>query len=426
MLSGEFAGGLGYGRRSVLVIFIVVLLFSAGNYLFNGFYAGMKYKGGDFLNYYANGKLLINGIDIHDDEVRENAVRTMGIYGEDDLIKKQHEADYPPFWYLVMSILTVVNWRAAFYLWTLINQLFLIGAIYFLFRYFRVKLWSLEAALILFIILNYYPLYYNLMEGQVNIFLLFLVAWSLWLFKNGCDWGAGLLLGLATGIKILPGLLLFYFLWKGHWKVVIFGVVGALGTALITIFGAGLDVLSSYISVQLPKYGMVPRPLVFNQSINGFISRLLTHSDSSNGWVNSPLTANLLIRISSLIVLITSLIITRGRFGRGRLSWDLGFGIFILAMMLTSATTVEHHYVFLYIPYMVILLGNIRDEGIGAVSAVITVCCFALIAFFIPYTSPKFNSGILILIKSLKFYPLMLMWIMLCWDLRRVKQSARA
>ena len=420
MLSSEFTGGLGFGRRSAFIIFAAVLLFSGGNYLFNGFYAGMKYKGGDFLNYYALGKLMMQGVNIHDEDERESAVAQERLYIEGETLKKHHQPDYPPFWYLFMWVFTGVRWEFAFYLWTVLNQFFLFFTVLLLYKYFEVKFYSLESAALIFIILNFYPLYYGLMEGQVNILLLLLIIWSLWLFKRGNEWGAGLLLGLTVGIKLVPAFILFYFLWKGHWKVVIFGAVGFAGTILISIAGAGQEIVVSYFTHQLPKYGGGLRPEIFNQSINGFVSRLFTVSDASNGWFDSAQAGNLLTKILSGIVFILTLVFTYGRDKRGSSSWNLGLCVFILAMLMISSWTMEHHFIFLYIPFAVVLLGYIREEGVRISSAVITLFIFAILAVFIPYTSEKFNSGLLILVKSLKFYPLVVMWGLLYFERKRI------
>ncbi|NQS96857.1 MAG: DUF2029 domain-containing protein [candidate division Zixibacteria bacterium] len=410
-------------ERAVLMLAITIVLFSIGNYLINGLHSGLKYKGGDFLNYYVNGKLMMMGVNIHDDTEREEAVAKAHIFLRGEQTKRHHQPDYPPFWYLMMWLLTGFRWEIAFYIWVLINQVILIFTFYFLFKYFSIKLYSVESVLVLFIFLNFYPLFYTLMEGQVNILLLFLVAWSLWLFKRRVDWAAGLLLGLAVGIKIVPAFLLFYFLWKRNWQVVIFGVIGFFATLIISAAGAGSEIVLSYFTQQLPKYGAVPRPEVFNQSINGFFSRLFTSTDSSNGWIYSPFTAGILTKISSVIVLIMTLIFTWGKSGRCSMNWNLGLGIFIVTMLMISSWTMEHLLIFLYIPYLIVLLGYFRNEGIAFKTALIFAVLFIILAFNLPYTSARLNSGILILVKSLKFYPLIIIWLLLYLESRRLKIS---
>ena len=54
----------------------------------------------------------------------------------------------------------------------------------------------------------------DLSHNNVNIFILFLVAACLELYRRRRDFGAGLVLGLAIACKVTPLLFLAYFIWK--------------------------------------------------------------------------------------------------------------------------------------------------------------------------------------------------------------------
>ena len=403
-----------YSRQRVTQSFIFLLiLFSVVNYLFNGFYTGIRYQGGDFLNYYLNAKLLAADVNIHDDEIREAAIDRIESQTRGLSAKKHHQPDYPVFWYLLMVPLTVVRWEIAFTFWVLLNQIFLAGSIYFLFKYFGFKLNSIAGAIAIFIMLNQWPLWYSMMEGQVNVFLLFLITGGLWAFKNDRDWLAGVLFGLAVGIKIVPGFLLFYFLWRGHWKVVIWGGAGFFATMVVSAIGAGTGITVSYFLTQLPKYGGVPRPENFNQSINGFVSRVLTVSDTTDGWINNPAAANLLSTILVLAVFAATLYFVRGRRLKCSPKWDLGFGIFVMSMLMMSSWTLEHHFVLLYIVWLWVMRSLLTGGEFSKTEIIALAAAFIIIAFNLPYQTPKFNSGVFILIKSIKFYALSVIWYIL-------------
>lgn len=70
--------------------------------------------------------------------------------------------------------------------------------------------------------------------GQVGLVLLFLIVATWFLVERGREWSAGLALGLAALIKLLPAALIIFFLLKGRWRVA--------GTALgvVTLLGFGL------------------------------------------------------------------------------------------------------------------------------------------------------------------------------------------
>jgi predicted membrane-bound dolichyl-phosphate-mannose-protein mannosyltransferase len=69
------------------------------------------------------------------------------------------------------------------------------------------------------VLVAFRPIYGDLMHGNVNIFILFLVMASLYAFSRGRDVLSGVLLALAIACKVTPALFIVYFLWKRGWRV---------------------------------------------------------------------------------------------------------------------------------------------------------------------------------------------------------------
>jgi len=82
----------------------------------------------------------------------------------------------------------------------------------------------------LVVLLSLRPIMGDLIHGNVNLFILFLIAASLFAFGRRRDLGGGLLLGLAIACKLTPALFVPYFLWKRSWKMLI-GCAAGLGLA---------------------------------------------------------------------------------------------------------------------------------------------------------------------------------------------------
>lgn len=74
--------------------------------------------------------------------------------------------------------------------------------------------------------------------GNVGLILAFLVVATWFLVERGREWEAGVALGLAILIKLLPIVLLVYFVFKRRWRVV------AAGSALVIVLGWGIPWLA--------------------------------------------------------------------------------------------------------------------------------------------------------------------------------------
>src|SRR5262245_60719563 len=142
-------------------------------------------------------------------------------------------------------------------------------------------------AMALAVVLSIRPVLGDLMHGNVNLLILFLVLAGLGLYRCNWDVAAGIVLALAVACKVTPALFLPYFVWKRSWQVVGSMIVG-LGLFLFVVPGIvlgwaeNLELLTSWVDRMV-------LPFVFggqvwsdhpNQSLPGLITRLFTHSPS--------------------------------------------------------------------------------------------------------------------------------------------------
>lgn len=70
--------------------------------------------------------------------------------------------------------------------------------------------------------------------GQVGLLLLLLVIATWFLVERGKEWAAGAALGLATLIKLLPAVLIVFFLLQRRWRV------AGVAVVVLVVFGLGL------------------------------------------------------------------------------------------------------------------------------------------------------------------------------------------
>jgi hypothetical protein len=98
--------------------------------------------------------------------------------------------------------------------------------------------------------------------GQLGLLILFLVITTWFLVERGQEWTAGLALGLATLIKLLPAVLIVFFLLKGRWRV----VAGALGLLVVLGFGSPLAAIGW-------KRTVVQHHAFYDRAIRGHAAR---------------------------------------------------------------------------------------------------------------------------------------------------------
>lgn len=229
---------------------------------------------------------------------------------------------YPP------SFLVFFSWLALFPGWVagrifFLGSLSILTAIFYSFRKVLGK-WCLPLFLLM---LNWFPVLNTLGMGQVNLWVLGCCLLCFYDCNKGRLVRAGLWLGVAAGMKVLPLLLLPYFWLTGKKKT---AVVGLLTFLMLNMFAF------NYFSV-VRSMATVNNPYYFNQSLPALMSRMW--GISSWGWVVG-------------IIVVYGLALAK--------SVSRGFGLYGFALMLTTMTLISpvawsHYFVFM-IPAIIFLV----------------------------------------------------------------------
>jgi alpha-1,2-mannosyltransferase len=242
----------------------------------------------------------------------------------------------------------------------------------------------------------------DLSHNNVNIFILFLVAGCLELYRRGRDAASGLVLGLSIACKVTPLLFLAYFVWKGAWRVVAGCAVG-LALWLVLLPGAtfgwewNAELLTDWYKL------MIERPVLKgeittehpNQALTGFVYRLFTHSPSfitytktPEGDIPTPAAYHNLVDIgrpaawvivkafTAAFALAVMLLCRAPRSERDGWRFAAECGLIVMGMLLLSERTWKHHAVVLLIPAAALacaatldLPRRVREFAIGAMIA---------------------------------------------------------
>lgn len=203
------------------------------------------------------------------------------------------------------------------------------------------------------------PLYYSFAEGNLSHFVLFLLTLAVICIQKKRDFWVGSLLAVAVVIKPPLFVLTFYYLLRKRWQVLV-----GFSTVLVAIVGAslllfGVDLhLTWWERCIQPSVGK-PTALFNVQSLNGFLTRLLTNADIN---LPHPLEVGLnfkLIRAALVLLLLGASIWVcfRSKRPTSLKVENLEFSIFLCLTLIISPISWTYYYAWLLLP-LSLYLGN--------------------------------------------------------------------
>lgn len=259
----------------------------------------------------------------------------------------QYGFTYPPFAALVMLPMAYLPWGAAIVVSVTATVLASAVVIWRLLDpVARRSGWTRWFALAVALCLAaaYEPMRETVNFGQVNMLLLFLVAADLlWLLPARSRW-AGVGIGLATAIKLTPGIFIVYLLVTGRWRA----ALTTVGTAAVaTLVAAGLfpDASREFWTEALWNTDRVGElAFVSNQSLRGVVARLDPQHPSTIAW---------------LVLVLLTLVVWAWRSRAAVAAGDEATGLALTGavMCLVSPVTWVHHLVWL-LPGLILLVDN--------------------------------------------------------------------
>ena len=203
------------------------------------------------------------------------------------------------------------------------------------------------------------PLRMNFVTGQYYVLLLFLLSLACYLYLRQQRFMAGIVVGIASGLKIFPVIYLLYFLRKRDLRALSGGVVAALCTAITAVLVFGWEANRIYLGQVLPATlrgeAMAPYALKI-ASLASLLHRLFIfepqlnpHPAISAAWLFAVVHPVLQMAIMAPALLLANPGESSSR--RVRLEW-----IAILLASLTISTSPQSYlFTLLILPACVIL-----------------------------------------------------------------------
>ncbi|WP_200209294.1 glycosyltransferase family 87 protein [Micromonospora coerulea] len=259
----------------------------------------------------------------------------------------QYGFTYPPFAALVMLPMAYLPWPAAITVSVLASVTTSAVLIWWLLdpiarRAGWTRWFALAVALCL--AAAFEPMRETVNFGQVNTLLLFLVAVDLLrLLPAGNRW-AGVGIGVATAIKLTPGVFIVYLLVTRRWRAA-FTAMGASVAATLVAAALFPDASREFWTEALWNTGRVGElAFVSNQSLRGVVARLDPEQPSTLAW---------------LALVLATLAVWAWRSRAAVAAGDEATGLALTGAMmcLVSPVTWVHHLVWL-IPGLILLVDN--------------------------------------------------------------------
>jgi alpha-1,2-mannosyltransferase len=296
---------------------------------------------------------------------------------EDEDIYLKYNYPNPPIMALLLEPIAALPPLAGSLLWFYLKIGMAVAALLWAFHMIETPdepfpLWAKG----LIILLSLRPIMGDLLHGNVNIFILFLVIGGLYAFQRKRDYVAGISIALAIACKVTPALFIPYFVWKRAWKTLA-GIAVGLALFLIVIpplrigWEKNLQDLHSWTD-QMVKPFVVEGEVTSihpNQSLPGVLYRLVTASPSFLEYVNDQPTPSRYDNVLALdrstvkwilkgcMLAFALLVVWRCRTPLApREGWRLPaeFSLVLLGMLLFSERTWKHHHVMLLLPFAVL------------------------------------------------------------------------
>jgi len=346
-------------KISLILIFILLVL---PLYLGRGMNDSLDHAHGtgtvggiDFKAYYIAADMLRAGKDFYDVELQTQEVLARGLPLNESFYI------YPPLLAICFLPLTALPMQTAAQLWFFIN-LSLYGLSLILIAR-SLELSRLTKMLPLFWILAFLfpPALFTLYKGQVNIVILLLLAMTYWLYRKGSQPVAGLALGLAVMIKVIPACLLVYFLWKRRYVLSLAAISTIVIISILGLMIVGLTPHKTYLIEVLPSLAQ-PRPNPANQSLGGFFSLLFIEHLYTEYFTHRPVLWKALTwTLSVALIVATAAICSRQRRGAQRVELEMSLVIATLPLIANIAWV--DMFVLLVFPYAVLLKYFLMARG---------------------------------------------------------------
>ncbi len=216
-----------------------------------------------------------------------------------------------------------------------------------------------------------FPLRVNFVAGQYYVLLLFLLTLACYLYLRQCRFLAGVMVGIAAGLKIFPVIYLVYFLRKRDWNALAGGAAGCFSAAVMSVLAFGWEANRTFFLQVLPPTlrGDILAPYAFKiASLSVLLHRLFIyepqlnpHPASHAAWLFAILQPLLQMAVAgpALMLAIPRINVTR----ENSREWvKLEWSAILLASLAISTSPQTYHFTLLILPAVLVIAALWRRQ----------------------------------------------------------------
>lgn len=317
-------------KKALVVLVLVVHFFVQVRPAWEGVVSDRS--GRDFASYYYAWQAARDGESPYDTDVLS------ALAAADKTRPRVHPFFYPPPFLLTMAWVEPLSLKVAYRAMFVLNELLLLGSLWWMWRRFRVP-----APAIALLLCTFTPIPDNLRMGQANLFALFPTVLGLALAPT-LPWVGGALVGLAGMLKMSPALFLGYWALRRQWRPILAAMATAVGLSLLVLPLVPFSAQWAFYTEILPGFSKgdyhgltVPISLEANHSVPDLYDRLFP---TRSRFLSEPAQTASSLTLAGLLALWAWLFRKPG-------NEAAAVGALTVLMVVAPVYTYEHHLVFL-------------------------------------------------------------------------------
>jgi len=280
-----------------------------------------------------------------------------------------------------------------------------------------VRLRHATIACVVIYLLTFHPSLATLGLGQVNHLAVLFLCLALVALRGGePDWRIALPLSIAIVLKTYPVLLLGLLFFRGKIRAIVLTCLLFAAYAGISAAVLPADAWTTWFQEVLPAGGYANNAISaagpWNQNINGFITRLFVENQFSEAlfshpsWAK-PIATGLAGGVAIITVFLSFRLSRRRDYAR---FFDDETALFLLMIFLIAPLSWDHHLVYI-LPAAVLAISLLLRGEVPHPKAVAVIAALFLMAWHIPFDHPALMRGWGTLLISVKFYPVVVLWL---------------